>query len=53
MLSRDALRLLDQMRTAIGVRAVGGKLQAPAAEHVALIQRAMLAIVGSTCATTR
>jgi predicted DNA-binding transcriptional regulator YafY len=42
VLSRDALRLLDQMRETIGVRAVGAKLQAPAAEHVALIQRAML-----------
>jgi predicted DNA-binding transcriptional regulator YafY len=42
VLSRDALRLLDQMRESIGVRAVGAKLQAPAAEHVALIQRALL-----------
>jgi len=42
VLSRDALRLLDQMRETIGVRAVGAKLQAPAAEHVALIQRALL-----------
>jgi predicted DNA-binding transcriptional regulator YafY len=41
-LSRDARQLLDQMRESIGVRAVGAKLQAPAAEHVALIQRAML-----------
>ena len=42
VLSRDALRLLDQMRETIGVRAVGAKLQAPAAEHVALIQEALL-----------
>jgi predicted DNA-binding transcriptional regulator YafY len=42
VLSRDALQLLDQMRESIGVRAVGGKLQAPAAEHVALIERALL-----------
>jgi predicted DNA-binding transcriptional regulator YafY len=41
-LSRDARQLLDQMRESIGVRTVGAKLQAPAAEHVALIQRAML-----------
>lgn len=30
VLSRDALRLLDQMRETTGVRAVGAKLQAPA-----------------------
>ena len=42
VLSRDARQLLDQMRESIGVRAVGAKLQAPAAEHVALIQKAML-----------
>ncbi len=42
VLSRDATRLLDQMRETIGVRAVGAKLQAPAAEHVALIQKALL-----------
>ncbi len=42
VLSRDALRLLDQMGETIGVRAVGAKLQAPAAEHVALIQQALL-----------
>lgn len=42
VLSRDALRLLDQMRETIGVRAVGAKLQAPAAEHVALIQKALI-----------
>ena len=37
VLSRDALRLLDQMR-----ETVGAKLQAPTAEHVALIQKALL-----------
>jgi predicted DNA-binding transcriptional regulator YafY len=42
VLSRDALRLLDQMRDTIGVRAVGAKLQAPATEYLALIQRALL-----------
>ena len=42
VLSRDALRVLDQMRETIGVRAVGAKLQAPAAEHVALIEQALL-----------
>jgi predicted DNA-binding transcriptional regulator YafY len=42
VLSRDARQLLDQMRESIGVRAVGAKLQTPAAEHVALIQKAML-----------
>jgi predicted DNA-binding transcriptional regulator YafY len=42
VLSRDARQLLDQMRDSIGVRAVGAKLQAPAAGYVALIQRALL-----------
>lgn len=42
VLSRDTLRLLDQMRETICVRAVGAKLQAPAVEHMALIQRALL-----------
>jgi predicted DNA-binding transcriptional regulator YafY len=41
VLSRDAVRVLDQMRETIGVRAVGAKLQAPAAEHVALIEQAL------------
>jgi predicted DNA-binding transcriptional regulator YafY len=41
-LHRDARKLLDQMRESIGVRAIGAKLQAPSAEHVTLIQRAML-----------
>lgn len=42
VLSRDALRLLDQMRETVGVRAVGAKLQAPAAEHLSLVQKALL-----------
>jgi predicted DNA-binding transcriptional regulator YafY len=42
VLSGDACKLLEQMRESIGVRAVGGKLQAPAAEHVALLERALL-----------
>ncbi len=42
VLSRDAQQLLEQMRESVGVRAIGGKLQAPAAEHVALIERALL-----------
>lgn len=42
VLSREAQQLLAQMRESIGVRAVGGKLQAPAAEHLALIERALL-----------
>jgi predicted DNA-binding transcriptional regulator YafY len=42
VLSRDARQLLEQMRESIGVRVVGGKLQAPAAEHIALIERALL-----------
>jgi len=42
VLSRDALRLLDQMRESIGVRAVGAKLQAPATEHLTIIQKALL-----------
>jgi predicted DNA-binding transcriptional regulator YafY len=42
VLSGDARQLLEQMRESIGLRAVGGTLQAPAAEHVALIERALL-----------
>lgn len=43
LLSPDALRLLDAMRETVGVRAAGAKLQAPAPELLAQIQRAMLA----------
>ena len=42
VLSKDALALLDRIRDTIGVRASGAKLQAPAAEHLADIQRALL-----------
>ena len=41
VLSKDALKLLEQMRETIGIRAFGAKLQLPAAEHVPTIQRAM------------
>ena len=41
VLSKDSLALIDQMRDTIGVRAFGAKLQAPAAEHLAAIQRAL------------
>ena len=52
ILSKDALGLIDRIRDTIGVRAVGAKLQAPAAEHVAAIQRALMGVGGCTCATT-
>jgi len=42
VLSKDALALLDRIRETIGVRATAAKLQAPAAEHVAAIQRALV-----------
>ena len=42
VLSKDALGLIDRMRETIGVRTVGAKLQAPAAEHVTAIQGALL-----------
>ena len=42
VLHKDALALLDRMRDTIGVRAVGAKLQAPAAHYLAAIQRALL-----------
>jgi hypothetical protein len=42
VLSQDALGLIDRMRDTIGVRTVGAKLQAPAAEHVAAIQGALV-----------
>lgn len=42
VLSREARQLLDQMRESIGVRTVGAKLQVPAVEHVAFIQKALL-----------
>ena len=42
VLSKDALGLIDRMRETIGVRTLGAKLQAPAAEHVAAIQDALM-----------
>jgi predicted DNA-binding transcriptional regulator YafY len=42
VLSRDALALLDRMRDVVGVRALGAKLQAPAAEHLRAIQTALV-----------
>ena len=42
VLSKDALGLIDRMRDTIGVRAAGAKLQAPAAEHFAAIQDALM-----------
>jgi len=40
-LSRDALKLIEQMRDRLGVRAAGAKLQAPAAEHLPKIHQAL------------
>jgi predicted DNA-binding transcriptional regulator YafY len=42
VLSKDALGLIDRMRDTIGVRAIGAKLQAPAAVHFAAIQGALI-----------
>ena len=42
VLSKRSLALIEQMRDTIGVRASGAKLQAPAAEHLAAIQRALV-----------
>ncbi|MGH8695310.1 MAG: helix-turn-helix transcriptional regulator [Burkholderiales bacterium] len=42
VLSRDAVGLLERMREIIGVRAVGAKLQLPAAEHLPAIQTGLL-----------
>jgi len=42
VLSKDALALLDRMRDTVGVRSLGAKLQAPAAEHLAAIQGALV-----------
>jgi predicted DNA-binding transcriptional regulator YafY len=41
VLSRDALKLLDAMREHLGVRALGARLQQPAAEHLPLIHQAL------------
>jgi predicted DNA-binding transcriptional regulator YafY len=41
VLSRDALKVLDQIRDRLGVRPGGVKLQAPAAEHLPKIHQAL------------
>jgi predicted DNA-binding transcriptional regulator YafY len=41
VLSRDALKVLDQIRDRLGVGPAGAKLQAPAAEHLPKIHRAL------------
>src|SRR2546430_1344848 len=40
-LSRDALKIIEQMRDRLGVRPAGAKLQAPAAEHLPKIHPAL------------
>jgi predicted DNA-binding transcriptional regulator YafY len=42
VLSRDALKLLEQMRDTVGVRSLGAKLQAPSAEDVRAVQSAVM-----------
>jgi predicted DNA-binding transcriptional regulator YafY len=42
LLSKSARALLERMRETVGVRALGAKLQAPAAEHLRAIQTALL-----------
>ena len=42
VLSGDALALLARMHKVVGARAVGAKLQAPAADHLAAIQQALV-----------
>jgi predicted DNA-binding transcriptional regulator YafY len=41
VLSRDARKLLDEMRTHVGIRAVGARLQQPLAEHLPIIHQAL------------
>lgn len=41
VLSRDALRIIEQMREHLGVRALGAKLQLPAGEHLPKIHAAL------------
>ena len=41
VLSRDAQKVLDQIRDRLGVRPAGAKLQAPAAEHLPKIHQAL------------
>lgn len=43
VLSRDAVKLLDEMRDTVGVRAFGAKLHLPAAEFIPKIHEALLA----------
>jgi predicted DNA-binding transcriptional regulator YafY len=42
VLSRDARALLDEMRQTVGVRLLGAKLQAPAADYVPKLQTALV-----------
>jgi predicted DNA-binding transcriptional regulator YafY len=42
VLSRDALALLERMQATVGVRALGAKLQQPAAEFLPAIQQALV-----------
>ncbi len=42
VLSTDALQLIDAMRDVVGVRALGAKLQLPAAEHLPVLQSALV-----------
>jgi predicted DNA-binding transcriptional regulator YafY len=41
VLSRDALRLIDEMRESLGVRTTGAKLQLATADYLPLIQEAL------------
>ncbi|HYB43481.1 MAG TPA: WYL domain-containing protein [Candidatus Methylomirabilis sp.] len=41
VLSKEALDLIARLRDAVGVRTLGAKLQAPAAEHLSTIQTAL------------
>jgi len=41
VLSRDALKIIEQMRDRLGVRALGAKLQAPSSEHLPKIHTAL------------
>ena len=42
VLSRDALKIIDDMRGTLGVRALGAKLQLPVAEHLPKLHEALL-----------
>ncbi len=41
VLSRDALKIIEEMRDRLGVRALGAKLQAPTGEHLPKIHTAL------------